>query len=108
MNKKRHGFTIFTYIFIIVEVLGILVFAQLYFTGLYNIKDIVKPEYVVIGAISLIALNIIIMWLFTMLTLRKRYKTNLKAAEVIGEDVQEAYNFAMIGLAVTDDNDVII
>lgn len=37
-----------------------------------------------------------------------RHRTDLKAAEVIGSDVQEAYNFAMIGLVVTDENDIVI
>ena len=37
-----------------------------------------------------------------------RQKTDLKAADVIGSDVQEAYNFAMIGLAITNDDNIVL
>lgn len=37
-----------------------------------------------------------------------RQQSDLKAATLIGQDIQEAYNFGMIGLVVTDENDIVL
>ena len=108
MNQKVRGLKIFTYIFILIQMAGIVVFSIFYFQGLYNIKDLLKPEYIIAGALGLMVIDIILMWIFVSSVLKVKYHTDLRAAEVIGEDVQEAYNFAMIGLAVTDEHDVVV
>ena len=108
MNQKVRGLKIFTYIFILIQMAGIVVFSIFYFQDLYNIKDLLKPEYIIAGALGLMVIDIILMWIFVSSVLKVKYHTDLRAAEVIGEDVQEAYNFAMIGLAVTDENDVVV
>ena len=53
-------------------------------------------------------IDVIVLWSVIISVSGLRFQTDLKAAEVIGEDVQEAYNFAMIGLVVTDENDIVI
>ena len=108
MNQKVRGLKIFTYIFILIQMAGIVVFSIFYFQGLYNIRDLLKPEYIIAGALGLMVIDIILMWIFVSSVLKVKYHTDLRAAEVIGEDVQEAYNFAMIGLAVTDEHDVVV
>lgn len=108
MKKKINRVRLFAFITILIETLGIGVFVIFYFLNLFNIKAYVLPEYVVIGATSLIALNILGMWISAIRISMYRHKTDLQAAEVIGSDVQEAYNFAMIGLVVTDENDIVI
>ena len=108
MKKKINRVRLFAFITIVLETLGIGVFVIFYFLNLFNIKTYVLPEYVVIGAASLIALNILGMWISAIRISMYRHKTDLQAAEVIGSDVQEAYNFAMIGLVVTDENDIVI
>ena len=41
-------------------------------------------------------------WVSILVFSYKRKKTDLRAADLIGGDVQEAYNFGMIGLVVVD------
>ncbi|MCR4911214.1 MAG: DHH family phosphoesterase [Bacilli bacterium] len=108
MKKKTRLLKLIAYIFILIELAGIVVFSVFYFNNLYNFKVLATPEYLTIGALSLVGFDVIILWIVILSITSFRFHTDLKAAEVIGEDVQEAYNFAMIGLAVTDENDVVI
>ena len=108
MKKKISRVRIFSFITVILEIIGLTVFVIFYFLNLFNTKEYVIPEYVVIGAASLVAVNTAFLWISGVRIARYRHRTDLKAAEVIGSDVQEAYNFAMIGLVVTDENDVVI
>lgn len=108
MKKKTRALKLFAYILILLELAGITVFAVFYFNNLYDIADIVTPNYIMIGALALVGIDVIVLWSVIISVSGLRFQTDLKAAEVIGEDVQEAYNFAMIGLVVTDENDTVI
>ena len=108
MKKKISHAKIVAYVAIVFELLLIAAFIIIYFNDFFKIKEFITPEYVATGAIVLVAINILILWISTIRIGSFRHRTDLKAAEVIGSDVQEAYNFAMIGLVVTDDNDVVI
>ena len=108
MKKKTRALKLFSYILILLELAGIVVFSVFYFNDLYDITDIVTPNYIMIGALTLVGIDVIVLWSVIISVSGLRFQTDLKAAEVIGEDVQEAYNFAMIGLVVTDENDTVI
>ena len=108
MKKKINRIRFVAFLIIGIEILGLAIFVIFYFLNFFNTKDIVKPTYVIIGASTLVVLNVIFLWISTIRVSLYRHRTDLKAAEVIGSDVQEAYNFAMIGLVVTDDNDIVI
>lgn len=108
MKKKINRARLVAFIIIIVEILGLAVFTVFYFNDLFSTKEFCKPEYIIFGAAGLVAVNVVMLWISTIRIAAYRHKTDLKAAEVIGSDVQEAYNFAMIGLVVTDDNDIVI
>ena len=64
--------------------------------------------WIVLGAAILIFIDCLFVWISILRVGRIRSKTDLTAAQIIGNDVQEAYNFAMIGLAVTDENDIVL
>ena len=108
MKKKINSFRTFAFITILIEIVGLAAFTVLYFNNFFHTKDACLPEYVVGGAATLVAINVILLWVGYLRISSYRHKTDLKAAEVIGSDVQEAYNFAMIGLVVTDENDIVI
>ena len=108
MKKKIRIIKFFAFAFILVEMIGLIIFSIFYFADLYDLRKIVLPQQLVIGSLSLIAANILLLWFSIVAITGLRFHTDLKAAEIIGEDVQEAYNFAMIGLVVTDENDVVI
>ena len=108
MKKKINRARLAAFITIIIELVGLAVFTVFYFNNFLHTKDICKPEYIIIGAVAIVALNVVMLWVSTLRVASYRHRTDLKAAEVIGSDVQEAYNFAMIGLVVTDENDIVI
>ena len=108
MKKKISRVKLISFIIILLELAGLISFILIYFNDFFNAKAVIKPEYITIGAVAVVAINIIFLWVSYFVISSYRHKTDLKAAEVIGSDVQEAYNFAMIGLVVTDENDVII
>ncbi len=108
MNKKINHARLVSLILILLEFLGLIAFVVIYFNDFFYAKSVILPEYVIIGAIGVVAINTIVIFVHRAVISRYRHKTDLQAAEVIGSDVQEAYNFAMIGLLVTDENDTII
>ena len=50
MKKKTRALKLFAYILILLELAGITVFAVFYFNNLYDIANIVTPNYIMIGA----------------------------------------------------------
>ena len=108
MKKRIRGLKIFLYIFILIQILVLSLFGVFYFNNLFHLKELVEVKYVVIASLSLISIDAIFVFIAILLVSSTRYHTDLKAADVIGDDVQEAYNFAMIGLAITDENDNVI
>lgn len=108
MGKTIHRIKVAAYVIILVQLLLIAGFAVIYFNNFFKFKEICKPEYIALGATILVSLDSLFVWIVALRISRLRQKTDLSAAEVIGSDVQEAYNFAMIGLAVTNENDVVI
>ena len=108
MKKKINRARTVAFVTIIFEIIGLTIFIIFYFLNVLGTKDVVKPEYVIGGAIGVVAINVLMLWISAIRISLYRHRTDLKAAEVIGSDVQEAYNFAMIGLVVTDENDIVI
>ena len=108
MGKRIRIIKIVSFIIILVEVLLIAGFSILYFTNTSGIADNMNPQTVVLACTILAAIDCLFVWGISISVASLRHKTDLHAAEVIGSDVQEAYNFAMIGLAVTDKNDNVL
>lgn len=110
MGKTLKIIKLTSFILIVLQLVLVAGFSVVYFNNFWNIRsdEIVKPEYVVLSACVLIFLDCLFIWIFALRVSSIRQKTDLHAAEVIGSDVQEAYNFAMIGLAVTNESDVVL
>ncbi len=108
MGKTIRLIKIVSFIIIALEVLAGAIFSVLYFNNFFDFMENVKPEYLAITMIIVIVVNCLFVWIVILILSTLRQKTDLRAAEVIGSDVQEAYNFAMIGLAVTDDKNIVL
>ena len=108
MGKRIRIIKIVSFIIILVEISLIAGFSILYFTNSFNLANTMKPQSVVLACTILAAIDCLFVWAISISVASLRHKTDLHAAEVIGSDVQEAYNFAMIGLAVTDKNDNVL
>ena len=90
MGKTIRLIKIVSFIIIALEVLAGAVFSILYFNNFFDFMDNVKPEYLAITMIIVIVVNCLFVWIVILILSTLRQKTDLRSAEVIGSDVQEA------------------
>lgn len=108
MKKKLRSFRLVFFIIVMIELLFLVAFGVFYFLNLFGIKDIITlPTFFIIISI-LIVVNIIFTWIGIGLFSKLRKNSDLRAADLIGSDIQEAYNFGLIGLVVVDENNIVI
>ena len=107
MRKALGVIKIVSFIIIIFQLLFIGTFCVLYFNNYFQITDYIKPVYIATGAAIMVFIDTVYLWIVTISVSALKQKTDLKAAEIIGNDVQEAYNFAMLGLAITDERNIV-
>ena len=108
MGKTIKIIKTFSFIIILLEVIIGTLFSIFYFNGLFRFNEIIKPTHLALAFVVVIIVNCLFVWIILMVISSLRQKTDLRAAAVIGSDVQEAYNFAMIGLAITDDKNIVL
>ena len=108
MGKTIRFTKTFAFVIIVSQILFGTFFAIAYFNNFLHLQENVTGTVLSILLIATIVLNCIFVWVVIMLISTLRQKSDLKAAAVIGSDVQEAYNFAMIGLAITDDENIVL
>lgn len=108
MKKTLSRLLTATFITFIVELVILICFGVFYYKDLFNLKSLVTIEIVYIVATVLIAIDLILLWVGIILFNAIRHKANIKAADLIGADIQEAYNFGMIGIAIVDDDNKVI
>ena len=108
MGKTIRFIKTFAFVLILIELVAAGVFSVLYFNDLFDFKTIIKPIYIALTMVIVVVVDCLFVWLVILILSSLRMKTDLRAAEVIGSDVQEAYNFAMIGLAITDDKNIVL
>ena len=107
MGKILDRIKTISFIIIIVEFILIGLFALLYFNNFFELKATIEPRWIILIAAVIIFLDCLFVWLVVTRVTSIRSKTDLEAAQIIGGDVQEAYNFAMVGLVVTEDDVVL-
>lgn len=107
MGKTIKRIKLFSFVIIVIQLLAIATYVVFYFNKLFHVHEF-KTMYVIIGASGIVFFDCLYVWIISLIISSLRQKTDLHAAEVIGGDIQEAYNFAMLGLIVTDENDIII
>ncbi len=108
MGKTIKIIKIFALTIIFLEVVFGIVLSVLFFFNLFNFQNVLN-RYALVGiVIGVILLDSLFIWIIIRRLTSLRQKTDLRAAEVIGSDIQEAYNFAMIGLAITNDENVVL
>ena len=108
MKQTLKRTKIVVFILIVLELLGIAAFGVLYYNNFFDIQDIVTIPMIYIGVAVIVGIDIILLWTEIIIFSRIRHRTDLKAADLIGADIQEAYNFGMIGLVIVDENNVVL
>jgi c-di-AMP phosphodiesterase-like protein len=90
------------------ELISAAALAVFYFYDFFNFRDIYIIEYLFATLAGFVVINVLFIWVMLVRLSKIRKKSDLKAAELIGNDVQEAYKFGMIGLVVVDENDIVL
>ena len=108
MKKINSTFKLVAFILVVVELTLLTLFGIFYFENIFDLKSLISFEVFFAIAAVLIGLNVIFVWTSVLIFSIKRKQTDLRAADLIGGDVQEAYNFGMIGLVVVDENNIVI
>lgn len=107
MGKLLDRIKTVSFIIIIVELMLIGGFAVIYFNNFFDFQNAVEPRWIILASAIVIFIDCLFVWVVSNRVATIRSKTDLSASQIIGGDVQEAYNFAMIGLVVTD-NDIVL
>ncbi|NLB48379.1 MAG: hypothetical protein GX813_00795 [Erysipelotrichia bacterium] len=108
MGKSIKVIKNFSFLIIVLEFLLGTAFVIFYFNNFFGVQDLLTTRHFAIASVIVVIANALYVWSVTFFLSTLRQKTDLRAAEIIGSDVQEAYNFAMIGLAVTDDKNIVL
>ena len=108
MGRTIKRIKIASFIIILLEILAGLTFSLFYFNNFFGFQTKMSPFMVALASVIVLVINCLFVWIVILLLSSLRQKTDLRAAEVIGGDIQEAYNFGMIGLAITDDKNVVL
>lgn len=108
MKKIIWKFKLIAFIVLIIEVAVVTLFGIFYSKNIFNLQNIVTNQIIFGVSAGLIGFDIVFIWVSIIIFSNKRHTTDLRAADLIGEDVQEAYNFGMLGLAVVDENNIVL
>ena len=108
MGRKIRLLKIIAFSIIGIEILLITLFSLFYFNNVGGMKNSMSVESILLISVILVAVDCLFTWTSILVISSLRQKTDLHAADVIGNDIQEAYNFAQVGLAVTDDDNTIL
>lgn len=108
MKQHLKKFRLFVFILATIELALSIAFGVLYFINVFDLQKLVSFTTIFIVFASIIVVDIITLWIGIGVFSKYRRKSDLRAADLIGGDIQEAYNFGMIGLAVVDENDNVI
>ncbi|MGM9858039.1 MAG: DHH family phosphoesterase [Bacilli bacterium] len=71
-------------------------------------SPLLSPTSILIMFLGFLLVDTVIVYIRLMKIGSISYRTDLDVARVLGNDVKEAYDFAKIGMAVVDDNNVVI
>ncbi len=108
MSKQLKKMKIRALVIVALQLIGAATTAIFYFYNLLNFQSFFKIEYLFAVLAFFTLVNIFFIWATIIRFSKLRKKSDLKAAELIGNDIQESYKFGMIGLVVIDENDVVI
>ena len=107
--KKTLGKTkMIAFILLITEIVLAITFGIFYYIDLFKFQSLVSIEIVYFVAAGLIVINAFFIWAVILIISHIRHRTNLRAADLIGGDIQDAYNFGQIGLVIVDDENNVL
>ncbi len=108
MKKKFSRLILVAFVAFIAELTFLIFFGVAYFQNWFSLQEAVSVQTFYIIASAFVGFDIIALWIGILAINHVRHNANLKAAELIGGDIQEAYNFGMIGMIIVDENNTIV
>ena len=105
-NLRRTKVAVF--IFMMIELAIIAAFGIFYYLNLFDFQSLITIQLMYVGISIFIGIDLIMLWIEVIIFSRVRHTNDLKAADLIGADIQEAYNFGMIGLVIVDENNIVL
>lgn len=108
LSRALHNFAIQGSIIAIIEIAFIIVFIFALYESLWGINKIATPLIVALVFSAFLVIDVLFI-IFNISKIRKlAHQSDLDVATILGQDIKEAYDFSMLGLAVVDHNDVVI
>ncbi len=108
MKKRLFKAKIIGAILGLVELFGVAFLGVAYYLDWFSFKTLLSPVVLFISLGSSVIIDILYVWIIIFYFSKIRQKTDLRAADLIGSDIDEAYNFGMLGLVVVDENNVVL
>ena len=109
MNKELRSLRLLTFIIAIIEIAILALFLVAYFYNFFNLRDIPNLLIYVFTILAVIIIFNLLVLVVAIIKFNKIRRLNdLTAADLIGADIQEAYNFGMIGLVVTNESGLVL
>lgn len=91
-----------TFFSIFIQLLILIALGAVYVFDLFGFRQDLDLSVFVYVTLSIAMANTIYLWVQMARLQKKRQKNDLDTLEIVGSDVKEAYNFAMLGLVVVD------
>ena len=92
----------------LLELLAVIFLGTVYYFNWFNFREILTETILYVSLGTAVVVDIVYVWGIIFYFSKIRQKTDLRAADLIGSDIEEAYNFGMLGLAVVDENNVVL
>ena len=108
MKRRLFKAQIFGIIVGLLELLGIVFLGFAFYFKWIDFQNLRNQIIFYSSFGGAVLLDIIYVWSIIFYFSKIRQKTDLRAADLIGSDIEEAYNFGMLGLAVVDENNIVL
>lgn len=108
MKKHLKKFRLIAAIFTLVQIVLATIFGVFYYLNLFNLQTNINFSALFITYCIIIVIDLLFVWIAIAIFAAFRRKSDLQAADLIGGDIQEAYNFGMIGMVIVDENNNVI
>lgn len=108
MKNHLRRTKVVAFILMLIELVAVAGFGIIYYYNFFDIVNKITVSTIYITVAAIVGVDIVFLWVEVIVFSHIRHKTDLKAADLIGADVQEAYNFGMIGLVIVDENNVVL
>lgn len=102
MLKLIKAIRIQTFFSILIQFIVLVALGIVYVTDIFGLTQYLTLTVFVFIALGIAILNTVYLWIQMARVAKKRVSNDLDTLEIVGSDVKEAYNFAMLGLIVVD------